>query len=285
MSPESPNVPGPGPGSSAEHVRREQRTVHVGGAELTVATFSPETISGGAVNRSDAVPVVLLHDGLGSITQWRSVPAHLAAATGRQVIAYDRPGHGTSTPVPTGAWPADWLHREADRLAALLDALELGPTHLVGHSDGGSIAALHAVAAAGTAGVASLTMLAAHAFVEPVCVDAIAAMRTSPAPVIAGLARAHAHPAEVFEAWSGVWVSDEFARWDVRTQLGCITCPTLVVQGTADEYATDEQATSTAAAIGENARCDLLDGMRHLLHHQDADRVVALLADWLAELD
>src|SRR3954447_22073524 len=66
--------------------------------------------------------IVMLHDGLGSIAQWRDVPGRLAARTGLTVLAYDRAGHGSSTPVPAGPWPTDWLHREARVLAGLLDA-------------------------------------------------------------------------------------------------------------------------------------------------------------------
>ena len=51
-----------------------------------------------------AAEIVLLHDGLGSIGQWRHVPEALARSTGRTVLAFDRPGHGQSRPVPIGPW-------------------------------------------------------------------------------------------------------------------------------------------------------------------------------------
>ena len=71
----------------------DRSTVAVGADRLTTATWG------------DGPPsVVLLHDGLGSIAQWRDVPARLAARTGLTVLAYDRAGHGSSTPVPTGPW-------------------------------------------------------------------------------------------------------------------------------------------------------------------------------------
>jgi pimeloyl-ACP methyl ester carboxylesterase len=46
-------------------------------------------------------PIVLLHDSLGSVEQWRDFPAALAVTTGREVVAYDRLGFGRSTPRAT----------------------------------------------------------------------------------------------------------------------------------------------------------------------------------------
>ena len=38
--------------------------------------------------------IVMLHDGLGSISQWRGLPERVHRLTGRTVLAYDRAGHG-----------------------------------------------------------------------------------------------------------------------------------------------------------------------------------------------
>jgi pimeloyl-ACP methyl ester carboxylesterase len=220
--------------------------------------------------------IILLHDGLGSIRQWRSIPAEVAARTGKTVLAYDRPGHGDSTPVPTGPWPADWLHLEAARFGRLLPKLDVvDEPLLVGHSDGGSIALLHAAAGGVMRG---LLTLAAHSWVEQACFDGIVGMRANTDPIVRGLGRDHPHPAAVFEAWSGVWVSDAFRPWDIRPMLSTVTCPAVVAQGENDEYAASTHAVETAAAIGENAEYLLLDGVGHLLHHQDPELVVDLIA-------
>lgn len=246
-------------------------TVAVAARELTVARWGDRPAG-----------IVLLHDGLGSIAQWRDVPARIATRTGSGVVAYDRAGHGRSRPVPSGPWPADWMHREADVLAALLDELAITSPLLVGHSDGGSIALLHAATEPDRC--AGLVAIAAHTWVEQVCVDAIAAMRARPEPIVAGLARAHDAPAAVFEAWSGSWTSDAFRSWDIRDQLATIECPTLVVQGDADEYATDAQVTATVDAIGDNASAMRLDGIGHVVHHQAPDLVVDIVADFHSQL-
>ena len=224
--------------------------------------------------------IVLLHDGLGSIAQWRDTPAALAEGTGVAVLAYNRPGHGGSTPVPPGPWPTLWLHEQAELLAALLDRLGVADPLLVGHSDGGSISLIHASSGASCRAVVAL---APHSFVEPVCVSAISAMRADPGRIVRSLAPFHDDAAAVFEAWSGVWVSDEFGRWDIRDRLGAVGCPTVVVQGDRDDYATDAQLWSTTEAIGPAARAVLLEGYGHLIHHQSVEVVVDIVGRALAE--
>ncbi|HEX2135084.1 MAG TPA: alpha/beta fold hydrolase, partial [Microvirga sp.] len=94
----------------------------------------------------DQPVVVLLHQGLGSVSQWRGFPRALAAATGHAVVGYDRWGHGGSDPltVPRGR---DFLEREASRaLPEVLQALAIERPILYGHSDGGTIALLFAAA-------------------------------------------------------------------------------------------------------------------------------------------
>ncbi len=241
--------------------------VDIEGQQLTTASWG------------DGAPgVIVLHDGLGSIAQWRGVPAALSRVTGRTVLAYDRAGHGRSTPVPTGAWPADWLHREAEVLARLIEAVGAADPVLVGHSDGGSIAAIHA-AASGTR--APVALLAAHTWVEDVTVDRITVLERRPVEMVQALSRFHDAPEALFRAWSGVWTSPEFARWDIRPDLHRVVAPTLVIQGTRDEYATPDHALETAAAIGDNAECRLLPDLGHLLQHQDPGQVVELVASFV----
>ena len=230
--------------------------------------------------------IVMLHDGLGSIAQWRTTPARLAEGCGVAVFAYNRAVHGESTPIPGGPWPTRWLHHEADVLADLLQRLDIVTPFIVGHSDGGSIALLHALKAAGPSGVveqpitcSGLVGLAPHSFVEPICVEAIAAMRANPDRTIQALAPFHRDPEATFEAWSGVWVSEEFGRWDIRPRLSTIDVPTWIVQGDADRYATEAQLHSTVEAIGDNATGVALDGFGHLIHHDDVETVVQLVSE------
>jgi len=69
-------------------------------------TFVRSWISDADALRPDRAPIMLLHESLGCVEQWKDFPAALANATGRPVIAYDRLGFGrsdrlTEPPAPT----------------------------------------------------------------------------------------------------------------------------------------------------------------------------------------
>ncbi|MEO7651373.1 MAG: alpha/beta hydrolase [Bryobacteraceae bacterium] len=88
--------------------------------------------------------LVFLHEGLGSIAQWRDFPESLARATGFGALVYERQGHGASDPL-AGPRTARYLHDEAlIVLPAVLSATGIGDAVLIGHSDGGSIALIYA---------------------------------------------------------------------------------------------------------------------------------------------
>ena len=228
--------------------------------------------------------IVMLHDGLGSVAQWRDTPAAIADRCGVAVLAYNRPGHGRSEPVPSGPWPTLWLHHQANLLRLLLEAWEIERPLLVGHSDGGSIALLHAADSAvapdsPTVGRSSesfrgVVALAAHSFVEPICAEAITRLREAPDRMHKALAPFHAEPEAVFAAWSGVWLSEPFSHWDIRAALASVDVPTWIVQGDLDEYGTEAQLWTTNDAIGSNSRALLLPGVGHLIHHEDPASVV-----------
>ncbi|MBW3620590.1 MAG: alpha/beta hydrolase [Actinobacteria bacterium] len=79
-------------------------------------------------------PLLLLHGGLVDSRVWRRELD--AFSDGFQVVAWDAPGcGGSSDPQPDAS-----LHDYADSVATLVDALELGPVHVLGHSFGGGLA-------------------------------------------------------------------------------------------------------------------------------------------------
>lgn len=82
----------------------------------------------------EGAPLVLLH---GAAEDGRTWQPQLAALSDEfTVVAWDEPGAGRSSDVPANFGLADY----ADCLAALLDALELGPAHVAGLSWGGTVA-------------------------------------------------------------------------------------------------------------------------------------------------
>ena len=92
--------------------------------------------------------LVFLHEGLGSAAQWRDVPDEVARRSGAAALVYSRYGYGRSDPLARTLRPVDYLHDEAvTALPAVLDALGLARPWLIGHSDGASIALIHAATA------------------------------------------------------------------------------------------------------------------------------------------
>jgi pimeloyl-ACP methyl ester carboxylesterase len=199
--------------------------------------------------------VVFLHEGLGSVAMWRDFPAALCAAAGCRGLVYSRPGYGRSTPRAHGEhWGPDFLQRQAvEVLPALLLTLGLDtlttPPWLFGHSDGGSIALLHA--AAFPERVAGAIVLAPHILVEDLSVASIAQARVAylQADLRPRLARYHADPDSAFWGWNDIWLDPAFRHWRIDAELSAIRCPLLAVQGLDDEYGTLAQIEGIAAAV------------------------------------
>lgn len=193
-------------------------------------------------------PVVLLHHGLGALRSWRmTIPALVEA--GYRVFAYDRWGFGQSERRHSYAIP-DFGEDVAD-LQALLEELSLKRAALIGHSDGGKVAILYA--AAYPQRVASLALIATHAYIEPRMEAGILEVRSQyeqDARFRQQLARVHGAQAEaVFWGWFNGWANPANLNWDLRPMLRHIKCPALVVQGLQDEHATPEHARQIAAAL------------------------------------
>lgn len=221
-------------------------------------------------------PVLLLHEGLGSVGLWRDFPQAVAAATGRRTVAYSRLGHGWSD-LPQRKRTREFLHEEATTVVPeVCAALDLTEPVLVGHSDGASIALLHAA----NAPVSGLVVLAPHVIVEDVSLAGIRAARQAyvDGGLRARMARHHRDPDVTFWNWNDAWLADEFRDWDIRAELATITCDVLAVQGTADPYGTLAQVEGIRAALGaEQVELLVVDG-GHEPHVEHRDRVVAAIA-------
>jgi pimeloyl-ACP methyl ester carboxylesterase len=185
--------------------------------------------------------IVMLHEGLGSISMWRDFPARLARATGCSVLAYSRYGHGKSDALGERR-SVEFMHHEAKVvLPALLECLGIEHPVLLGHSDGGSISLIYA--ANFQAGPRGLILEAPHVFVEDVTVESISKIRVAQAKtdLRAKLARHHDHADEMFHGWSEIWLDPAFRKWNIEDCLDRVRCPVLVIQGEDDEYGTQAQ--------------------------------------------
>lgn len=226
-------------------------------------------------------PLVLLHEGLGSVRLWREFPAQLQQLSGRRLIAFSRFGHGHSAPPPEPRSPG-FFHTEAlEVLPHLLDALGAPAPVLVGHSDGGSIALIHAAHHP----VAGLVLLAPHVFVEEITVRAISKTREQ---YVSGelrrrLARHHDDPEAAFWGWCDVWLDPAFRDWNLEAEAALVTAPTLLIQGADDPYGSLEQIDRIEARLGGPVQRLVLPG-GHSPHLEHEGRVAEATAGFLATI-
>jgi pimeloyl-ACP methyl ester carboxylesterase len=201
----------------------------------------------------DAAPtIVMLHEGLGSVTTWGDFPEKVAQRTGLGVFVYARAGYGKSSTI-TLPRPLDYMQREATEvLPKLLDAIGFRRGILFGHSDGATIAAYYAGSVQDHR-VRGLVLMAPHFFMEASNIEAIqqavANFETTNLP--GRLARHHADVTAAFRGWSGTWLDPGFETFDTTDALAYIRVPVLVVQGAADPYGTLAQV----RAVEEECYC------------------------------
>ncbi len=218
---------------------------------------------------------------------WRDFPSRLAARTGLGAVVYSRRGYGRSAPLAEPFAP-DFMHREArEDLPALLAALDIEEPLLVGHSDGGSIALIHASEKpASEAPVAGLVLLAPHVFVEDVTVKSIAALRAKlgDADLVARFEKHHgANARPLLHAWTGAWLDPRFREWSIEEKLAAVTCPVLVLQGADDEYGTLEQVRRIERGVRGPCETLVLEKCGHSPQRDAPDAVLERIARFVRE--
>jgi pimeloyl-ACP methyl ester carboxylesterase len=231
-------------------------------------------------------PIIFLHEGLGSVAMWRDWPATVCAATGRAGIVYSRQGYGESDPVPDvrgeGRLRPDYMHREArEVLPALLAALGIERPVLLGHSDGGSIALLHAADFPVTACV----VMAPHVIVEDVSVNSIAQARLAyeAGGLRERLRRYHADVDCAFWQWNDIWLDPAFRAFDIRAECRRIEAPILAMQGVDDPYGSLRQIDEISPTRGHFERA-VFAQCGHSPHRDQPDASRQHIARFLSPL-
>lgn len=236
--------------------------------------------------RHECPTFVLLHEGLGSMGQWRDFPERLHERTGCSVFIYSRQGYGQSSPV-TLPRPLDYLSADGTReLGRVLDSLDLHNVVLLGHSDGASITLSYA--AARDPRVLGTVALAPHVVVEAQTLEGIRATTWHwHSGTLRDRLELH-HGKNVlsaFHGWSDSWLHPQFSLARIADQLAAITVPLLVIQGRDDQYATLEQLDVIASRVISPCRCVILDHCQHFPHREAADQTLQLISDFLGDLD
>ena len=227
-------------------------------------------------------PLVLLHEGLGSVGMWRDFPDRLATQTGRPVIAWSRQGYGWSEPLLTVRGPG-YMHVEAKRVPIILDALGIERAVLIGHSDGGSIALI--AASLFPERIEALILEAPHVYVEQLTVESIAAVKRVYRQSDLGTRLGHYHrdADRMFWQWNDIWLDSRFRDWNIEELLPDVRAPTLLIQGLDDEYGTLDQIDRIEARLGRTVRLEL-QRCGHSPHRDQPEAVLRGITTFLGGL-
>ena len=264
-------------------------------AELTVSEVMVSTPDGAlyvkrwqphsAQNVASKAPVVLMHDSLGSVALWRDFPQQLAAATGREVIAYDRLGFGQSDANPKVLKPSFVENEVQAGFAPIHKALGLSDFVMLGHSVGGGMACM--VAAAYPQQCKALITESAQSFVEDRTLEGIREARDNFAQPgqLERLGRYHGDKAAwVLSAWVDTWLTEEFAHYRLDGALRQVHCPVLAIHGELDEFGSLVHPENISNWSQGPSEVEIIAGGGHVPHRELPERINARIAAFLSKI-
>ena len=252
-------------------------SVRIGGAMLEVYTVGPAP--------GEAPTLILLHQGLGCVDLWRDFPQRLFAETGCGVFAYSRAGYGRSDACPLPR-PLDYMTREAvSVLPEVFETIGFAEGVLIGHSDGASIAAIHAGAQRDRR-IRGVVLMAPHFFTEAMGLAAIAEARAaySDGDLRARLGKYHVHVDAAFRGWNDAWLDPGFEEWNIQDYLDQVMVPVLCLQGEGDQYGTRAQVDVVAQRVPGPVAIRMIPGCRHSPHLEAPELVQTEIAAFIEGL-
>lgn len=227
--------------------------------------------------------LVFLHEGLGSIAQWRDFPQKVARATGCRALVYDRYGYGKSDVLREPRVGVEFMHDAAlNELPELLENLAIENPVLVGHSDGASIALIHA----GTYLVRGVAVMAPHVFIEDICVASIqkAKEQFETTDLSGRLGKYHRDARKTFHLWADAWLDPAFRDWNIEEYLPRIKCPLLAIQGEGDEYGSMAQLDAIARQAGGPCELLKLPDCGHSPHKDQPEKVLDSVSGFIKKI-
>ncbi len=187
--------------------------------------------------------IVLLHEGLGSISMWKKIPELIHYKTKLNIIVYSRPGYGNSSPIKLPR-PLNYMSIEAKKyLPELISKFNLKKIYLLGHSDGASISAINASLKNINYKILGTILVAPHFFVEDFNLLAIADTKREYQfkDLKSKLSKYHLNVDVAFYGWCETWLNPEFKKWDISNLINKIDSPVLAIQGDKDPYGSLKQ--------------------------------------------
>ena len=256
-------------------LQQQHRNIDVSGATLDC------TLRGSG-------PAVVLLANAGCSTGYLDKLAHALAAAGLQTISINMRGTGESR----GTLAGMTVHDLAADVAGVIEALNCGPAHLVGHAFGNRVA--RCLAADRPSLVRSVTLLAAGGLIVPAtplgtsflkatdakmngsdCVTLLGARWLSPASKPEILAQVECWPA-VHVAHLATGRGMALEEW-----WGAGTAPLLAIQGLDDEAAPPGNGHALRAQFGERVRVVDLPRAGHFLVLEQPEAVTRAVAEFV----
>jgi len=234
----------------------------------------------------EAAPtIVMLHEGLGSVSLWGEFPDKIAAATGAGVFAYSRAGYGKSTGAKLPRTTSFMDEEACEVLPRVLDAIGFRRGVVLGHSDGASIATIYAGSVQDHR-VRGLVLIAPHFFTEDMGLAEIRRARKSfdSGALRERLKPYHADVDTAFRSWNGPWLHPDFHKWDITEALSYIRVPILIVQGENDQYGTLKQIEVARQECFCPVEAVVLPGIRHIPYREAPELTVDAVAGFINRL-
>jgi len=230
--------------------------------------------------------LVFLHDGLGSVKQWRDFPKSLCDLTGLPAVVYDRYGYGESDKLEK-PHKLSYFHNEAVIiLPDLLKALNIeNKIILIGHSDGGSIALIFA--SEFPEKVKGVITEAAHVFTEEITLNGIrnTVMKYEKGKFKDFLKNYHDNNTEsMLRGWSDLWLDEGFKSWNIKSSLKKIRCPLLAIQGENDEYGTLKHIEIITNEVKGPVESLIIEKCGHIPHHQTRELVLENMKSFILKI-
>ena len=235
------------------------------------------------VKRPAAPTIVMLHEGLGALSLWLDLPRKLSNLVNCSVFVYSRHGYGQSDFI-NSKFNAKYMHKEAlNILPKILNHFDISNPILYGHSDGASIALIHASSA--DTGIMGLILEAPHVFVEEISLNGLkdAKKAFEQGGLKAGLAKHHREPEMIFRCWNNIWLSPEFLTWNIVSCLSNIQCPALLIQGETDAYGTLSQLDTIEKNVSGICKKKILPNTGHSPHRENPKLVLRSIQQFISK--
>ena len=226
----------------------------------------------------DLPTLVMLHEGLGSISTWKEFPKQISNTIHNPILLYSRHGYGSSSFIKQ-RFCSSYMHDEALKvLPALISRLKLNRIILYGHSDGASIAAIFAGSKPTTI-IEAVILEAPHVFVEEISIEGIemAKLAFENGKLKRGLKKHHDDPDRTFKNWSEAWLEPTFLNWNIRDYVKNISAPVLLIQGENDAYGSLKQLDAIESDLKVECSRLVLGGTGHSPHKEQTERVLHAL--------